>query len=225
MKLLAVTALLVAGSLAVPAGSYPPPPLPTYGDVPSGEVGYPPEYPTEYPTEYPPEYALEYPEYPPGPDGAVDGGYGDVPDDGQDDGDEPGDVPPPPSPPPPPPTDDNDDDDDENVPGTPEQPPTDGDGDPADGGDDGDDTVGGGDDGDGEDAGADLCPSGLYSNPQCCATSVLGLLDLDCTSPSKTPGDIEAFNEICANEGSKKAQCCVIPVAGQALLCQDVADE
>ncbi|KAH0497561.1 hypothetical protein TgHK011_004859 [Trichoderma gracile] len=266
-----ITALLVAGSLAVPAGSYPPP-SPTYGDDPSGEVGYPPEYP--------PDYSSQYPEYPPGHGGK---------DDGPDDGDEDGYAPPsttvspsypisgggdkysypPPSttayPPPPAEGDgdnnggdnnggntgddgdntgddgdntgddgdntgedgdnngDDDGDDGDNVPGAPEQPPTDGDSDSPDDGDDGDDTVGGGDDGDGEDTDSDLCPGFLYASPQCCDTSVLGLLDLSCEPPRSTPTDVEAFNDICQEVG-QKAQCCVLPVAGQALLCEDVPD-
>jgi len=31
------------------------------------------------------------------------------------------------------------------------------------------------------------CPSGLYHNPQCCSTDVLGFADLDCQNPSETP--------------------------------------
>jgi hypothetical protein len=37
---------------------------------------------------------------------------------------------------------------------------------------------------------AALCPTGLYSNPQCCATDVLGLVGLNCavrTSSSSAP--------------------------------------
>lgn len=30
--------------------------------------------------------------------------------------------------------------------------------------------------------GAPLCPLGLFSNPQCCSTDVLGLAGLDCKS-------------------------------------------
>lgn len=29
-------------------------------------------------------------------------------------------------------------------------------------------------------ASSSVCPGGLYSTPQCCATDVLGLVDLDC---------------------------------------------
>lgn len=31
------------------------------------------------------------------------------------------------------------------------------------------------------------CPVGLYSNPQCCATDVLGVADLDCHSRELSP--------------------------------------
>ncbi|ETS03249.1 hydrophobin Hfbi with detergent, partial [Trichoderma reesei RUT C-30] len=68
---------------------------------------------------------------------------------------------------------------------------------------------------------SDLCPGILYASPQCCDTSVLGLLDLSCEPPRSAPADVEAFNDICQEVGAK-AQCCVLPVAGQALLCEDV---
>ncbi|KAI0903756.1 hydrophobin-like protein [Ustulina deusta] len=63
------------------------------------------------------------------------------------------------------------------------------------------------------------CPSGLYSNPQCCATDVLGVADLDCHSPSSAPFSVSNFRDICAN-GGDRARCCIIPVLGQAVLCQ-----
>lgn len=87
--------------------------------------------------------------------------------------------------------------------------------------------------------GTSLCPAGLYSNPQCCATDVLGAIGLDCavrTSPpflfpekrtntsntaATTPADVDAFISGCAAVG-QQAKCCVIPIAGQDLLCQDV---
>ncbi|PTB70192.1 hydrophobin Hfbi with detergent, partial [Trichoderma citrinoviride] len=68
---------------------------------------------------------------------------------------------------------------------------------------------------------ANLCPGFLYGSPQCCDTSVLGVLDLSCDPPSRTPADFEEFNAICQENG-RQAQCCVIPLAGQALLCQNV---
>ncbi|EDU39489.1 hydrophobin-like protein [Pyrenophora tritici-repentis] len=66
-----------------------------------------------------------------------------------------------------------------------------------------------------------LCPAGLYSNPQCCATDVLGAIGLDCAVPATTPANVDAFISGCA-AGGQQAKCCVIPVAGQDLLCQDV---
>ncbi|KAJ6782984.1 hypothetical protein PWT90_10380 [Aphanocladium album] len=65
------------------------------------------------------------------------------------------------------------------------------------------------------------CPAGLYSNLECCSADVLGVLDLDCKSPSRTPTSGADFKSICAAVG-KQAKCCVLPVAGQAALCQDV---
>ncbi|PHH67928.1 hypothetical protein CDD82_988 [Ophiocordyceps australis] len=62
--------------------------------------------------------------------------------------------------------------------------------------------------------GGSKCNPGLYSNPQCCATDVLGLLDLDCQTPQH--GDARDFG--CPQAG-QRARCCVVPVAGQALLC------
>ncbi|OAA82275.1 Trihydrophobin [Akanthomyces lecanii RCEF 1005] len=64
------------------------------------------------------------------------------------------------------------------------------------------------------------CPTGLYSNAQCCSTDVLGVLGLDCSSPSKTPTSGDDFKAICGADG-KQAKCCVLPVAGQDVLCQD----
>ncbi|KAI1188160.1 hydrophobin-like protein [Nemania serpens] len=63
------------------------------------------------------------------------------------------------------------------------------------------------------------CPVGLYSNPQCCATDVLGVADLDCHSPSAAPFSVSNFRDICAN-GGDRARCCVIPILGQSVLCQ-----
>ncbi|KAI1744604.1 hydrophobin-like protein [Xylaria scruposa] len=63
------------------------------------------------------------------------------------------------------------------------------------------------------------CPNGLYSSPQCCATDVLGVADLNCHSPSAVPTSASSFKSICA-AGGQRARCCVIPVLGQAVLCQ-----
>ncbi|KAJ8121295.1 hypothetical protein ONZ43_g2217 [Nemania bipapillata] len=63
------------------------------------------------------------------------------------------------------------------------------------------------------------CPSGLYSVPQCCATDVLGIADLNCHSPSSVPFSASNFRDICA-DGGQRARCCVIPILGQSLLCE-----
>lgn len=65
-----------------------------------------------------------------------------------------------------------------------------------------------------------VCPIGLYSNPQCCATDVLGAADLDCSTPDTASGP-RAFRASCAAKG-QQAKCCVIPVAGQSVLCTDL---
>lgn len=56
-----------------------------------------------------------------------------------------------------------------------------------------------------------LCPDGLYVNPQCCGTDVLGLADLDCSPPSSQPTSVDDFKTICGSE-AKPAKCCTIPV-------------
>jgi hypothetical protein len=64
-----------------------------------------------------------------------------------------------------------------------------------------------------------LCPDGLFSVPQCCATDILGIADLDCQTPGIGPyGYYESFQQICAAKG-QRARCCVLPVLGQAVLC------
>ncbi|KAI1494592.1 hydrophobin [Biscogniauxia mediterranea] len=84
-------------------------------------------------------------------------------------------------------------------------------------------TTGGGDGGNGGGDGGDgsyvACPSGLYSSPQCCATDVLGVADLDCHSPSSSFTSSSSFQSVCA-AGGQRARCCVIPVLGQSVLCQ-----
>ncbi|EGR51140.1 uncharacterized protein TRIREDRAFT_104293 [Trichoderma reesei QM6a] len=64
--------------------------------------------------------------------------------------------------------------------------------------------------------------SGLTSTPQCCATDVLGVADLDCQTPSSPVPDAQTFEAVCA-AGGQRARCCAIPVAGQDLLCQTPA--
>ncbi|KAI0802936.1 fungal hydrophobin-domain-containing protein [Xylaria sp. FL0064] len=70
--------------------------------------------------------------------------------------------------------------------------------------------------------GYDACPDGLYSVPQCCATDVLGVADLDCSSPPAIPSSAAMFKSICAT-GGQRARCCVVPVLGQAVLCETPA--
>ncbi|RAH84952.1 hypothetical protein BO86DRAFT_396587 [Aspergillus japonicus CBS 114.51] len=65
-----------------------------------------------------------------------------------------------------------------------------------------------------------LCPAGLYGQPQCCGSDVLGLLDLNCTTPNPAPSDQTDFKDICSKAG-KSAKCCVLPIASQDVLCQD----
>ncbi|POR35504.1 Hydrophobin-like protein [Tolypocladium paradoxum] len=63
------------------------------------------------------------------------------------------------------------------------------------------------------------CPVGLFNSPQCCATILLGAVGLDCNVPRKGFHDATGLKNVCAGEG-KQAACCVLPVAGQAVLCQ-----
>jgi hypothetical protein len=100
--------------------------------------------------------------------------------------------------------------------------------------------------------GAALCPTGLYSNPQCCATDVLNAAALNCAVRTLTPfpplvlspllpsphllfdttiltqtaatlpASTNEFISTCAATG-QQAKCCVVPVANQAVLCQDVS--
>ncbi|KAK5998950.1 Hydrophobin-1 [Cladobotryum mycophilum] len=63
------------------------------------------------------------------------------------------------------------------------------------------------------------CPDGLFSVPQCCATDVLGVLALDCHAPKRDCPDTGSLRQECAKVG-QQARCCLLPVAGQALICQ-----
>lgn len=62
-----------------------------------------------------------------------------------------------------------------------------------------------------------LCPAGLYSNPQCCATDVLGVADLDCATPTSPAADSAAFAAVCAASG-QRARCCVLPAVSSTML-------
>ncbi|KAI0533296.1 hydrophobin-like protein [Xylaria digitata] len=68
----------------------------------------------------------------------------------------------------------------------------------------------------------DVCPDGLYSVPQCCSIDVLGITDHDCYPPSSVPLSPSNFGDICA-AGGDRARCCVVPVLGQAVLCETPA--
>ncbi|VUC23777.1 unnamed protein product [Clonostachys rosea] len=61
--------------------------------------------------------------------------------------------------------------------------------------------------------------SGLYGTAQCCATDVLGLVDLDCGNPPSLPTSPDEFSSVCSAIG-QRARCCVLPVLGQDVLCQ-----
>ncbi|OAR05673.1 hypothetical protein LLEC1_02981 [Akanthomyces lecanii] len=66
-----------------------------------------------------------------------------------------------------------------------------------------------------------LCPSGLYSNLVCADVDVLGIACLNAVTPitaNEAPRDANHFREICAKIG-KEARCAVLPVLGQAVLC------
>ncbi|KAJ6524978.1 hydrophobin [Mycena capillaripes] len=64
---------------------------------------------------------------------------------------------------------------------------------------------------------SDVCPDGLFSVPQCCSTVIVGV-GIDCINPDPTPGSVPNFEDICNNSG-RGAACCVVPIVGQALLC------
>ncbi|KAM0712343.1 hypothetical protein Q7P37_011438 [Cladosporium fusiforme] len=61
-----------------------------------------------------------------------------------------------------------------------------------------------------------LCPA--LDTPQCCQLDVDGVIDLTCESPESDLKTVKAFEESCASSGTT-AQCCTLPVAGDALLC------
>ncbi|KAK5991498.1 Cryparin [Cladobotryum mycophilum] len=70
-----------------------------------------------------------------------------------------------------------------------------------------------------EGQGNSFCPTGLYANPQCCKVNALGVASLDCVNPPEGPNKCKSFQAVCAKI-SRQPQCCVLPVAGQAVLCQ-----
>ncbi|KAI8632141.1 fungal hydrophobin-domain-containing protein [Xylariaceae sp. FL1651] len=64
-----------------------------------------------------------------------------------------------------------------------------------------------------------LCPG--IDSPQCCQTDVDGIIDLTCESPAEEPQSIKQLSAICAEDGLT-AQCCTLPLVGDALLCTAV---
>ncbi|OAA42533.1 Hydrophobin 2 [Beauveria brongniartii RCEF 3172] len=68
----------------------------------------------------------------------------------------------------------------------------------------------------------EVCPNGLYSNLVCADVDVFGILCLNSQSPYEAPRDANHFREICSKIG-KEARCAVLPVLGQAVLCNKPA--
>ncbi|KNG84239.1 hypothetical protein ANOM_007405 [Aspergillus nomiae NRRL 13137] len=62
----------------------------------------------------------------------------------------------------------------------------------------------------------------LNSQAQCCTTGILNLANTDCKPASRLYSSTDDFKAACASDG-RSAQCCSIPVAGMALLCNPVA--
>ncbi|KAG6318539.1 hypothetical protein E4U22_005302 [Claviceps purpurea] len=61
-----------------------------------------------------------------------------------------------------------------------------------------------------------VCPDFLYSVPSCCSTDVLGILGLDCSTPSSTWN----LKSTCAS-GGKQTLCCSIHLEGLGVLCTE----
>ncbi|KAI9155458.1 Trihydrophobin-like protein [Paramyrothecium foliicola] len=68
-------------------------------------------------------------------------------------------------------------------------------------------------------SGYNACEGGLRA--RCCSTDVLGLLGLDCKTPSVTLTSANTFRETCKNQGGRQARCCALPLLSQAVLCED----
>ncbi|CAK7244822.1 MAG: hypothetical protein STHCBS139747_006368 [Sporothrix thermara] len=68
----------------------------------------------------------------------------------------------------------------------------------------------------GEESRSSYVPCTGLDSPQCCATSVLGVANLDCKTPPSDPTSATNFKAIC---GSDKPQCCLLSLAGLALVC------
>ncbi|KAM0717108.1 hypothetical protein Q7P37_006960 [Cladosporium fusiforme] len=56
--------------------------------------------------------------------------------------------------------------------------------------------------------------------PQCCNLNVLDLASITCENPPAAADTVSEFEAVCAETGDA-AQCCVLPILGQALLCSD----
>ncbi|KAK8150417.1 hypothetical protein G3M48_002158 [Beauveria asiatica] len=63
-----------------------------------------------------------------------------------------------------------------------------------------------------------VCSSFLYSVPQCCATGIGSVVDLNCETPKEAPRSAKHLQEICSAKG-QQAVCCTIPIFGQGILC------
>ncbi|KAF2206545.1 hypothetical protein CERZMDRAFT_52870, partial [Cercospora zeae-maydis SCOH1-5] len=63
----------------------------------------------------------------------------------------------------------------------------------------------------------DAC-AGLSDTPQCCATDVLGVADLDCAPVTGVITSRDNFIEQCSEVG-QRARCCAVPILGQGLVC------
>ncbi|KAL7916217.1 hydrophobin [Trichoderma velutinum] len=64
------------------------------------------------------------------------------------------------------------------------------------------------------------CPGGLtHTIPLCCATNVLGVATLDCSTPTVPLPNVGTFQSHCASKG-KQPVCCTLPAAGLGLLCE-----
>ncbi|CZT23266.1 uncharacterized protein RCC_08977 [Ramularia collo-cygni] len=64
------------------------------------------------------------------------------------------------------------------------------------------------------------CP-GLLQTPQCCQTDILDLASLTCEPLRADVSSRDTFKAECAKTGAT-ANCCLLPVLGQALVCQNV---
>ncbi|KAI8964851.1 fungal hydrophobin-domain-containing protein [Daldinia sp. FL1419] len=64
-----------------------------------------------------------------------------------------------------------------------------------------------------------VCPLG--DTPLCCQVDVDGIIDLTCGSPGVDLNSLDQFRSTCAETGLT-AECCLLPLAGDALLCTTV---